>query len=245
MIAIAKKIYTFLTDNDFISILDSLSKNNALFFDKNKNQVSEIKATEKGIPTFYIGYNAENCIMFQPCWYSLYYLQCATFYLENEDNDELYKLFKLIKNFIKNNFILSKDKSCYIGKNMYEEWQNKKYLFTTLFFYDKFNVNEDDIKNVFEYVLNKGFIIKTNNTRLKNKDIVDWNADSFVICKNEEDLLTKIINKKSIRYDYGSECVFVQKNNKLKSYEFILDERICKNSSIASFFFELVKNYVK
>ena len=105
MIVIAKKIYTFLTDNDFISILDSLSKNNALFFDKNKNQVSEIKAIEKGIPTFYIGYNAENCIMFQPCWYSLYYLQCATFYLENEDNDELYKLFKLIKNFIKNNFI--------------------------------------------------------------------------------------------------------------------------------------------
>ncbi len=237
----AKMIYTFLNNNDFLSIFNSLSDNDVLFFDKNKNQVCEINAIEKGVTTFYIGYNAENCIMFQPCWYSLHYLQCATFYLENEDNAELYKLFKLIKKFIKNNFILSKDKSCYIGENMYSEWRNKKYFFSTLFSYENFNVDEKDIKVIFGYVLNKDFIIKTNNTRLRNKDIIDWDADSFVIYKNEFDLLTKVINKNSIRYENGSECIFVHKNNKSKGYNFILDERIPKESLIAIMFFELME----
>lgn len=226
----AKRIYVYLNDIDLSLILEMLSGEGLSFYDKNRTLTFEIGAISSNIATYAIGYNSNYCISFSPCFYTLNHLQCASFFLEDVNNIELLTIFNLIKNYIRKTYMLSKDKSCYIGQNIYLDWLNKKYCFPIMFEYDVFSV-ENNIKLVFDYVQKYGYMIKPNNVRLRDIDNVDLPTESFVIFQNNKQLFPTIIRKTMIRYEYDSECIFVFYHKRKRCYDFILDRRISLNIS--------------
>ena len=237
----AKSIYVYLNDIDLSPILEMLSNAGLSFYDKNKILTFEIEAISSNITTYSIGYNSDCCIGFSPCYYTLNHLQCASFYLEDVKNAELITIFNLIKDYIRKAYMLTKDKSCYIGQNIYYDWLNKKYCFPIMFEYDAFSI-ENSIEAVFDYVRKHGYVIKPNNVRLRDIDTVDLSVESFVIFQNNKQLIPTIIRKTMIRYEYDSECIFVFYHKKMKCYEFVLDRRISlQMSSNVEILFKSIK----
>lgn len=238
----AKRIYVYLNDTDLSLILEILSNAGLKFYDKNKMLTVEMTAISSNITTYFIGYNSDCCIVFSPSFYTLNQLQCASFYLEDVENVELFTIFNLIKNYIRKAYMLTKDKSCYIGQNIYLDWLHKKYCFPIIFEYDVFSV-ENSIESVFEYVQKKGYSIKPNNVRLRDIDNIDLSAESFVIFQNNKQLVSTIIRKTMIRYEYDSECIFVFYNKRKKCYDFVLDRRVSlqRSSNIETLFKSIKK----
>lgn len=235
-----KIIYTYLNDYDLKNILNIFSEHDV----KCSNaDYDNIKAISKGLPTFCFGYNDKTCINFIPCFYTLNQLQCAAFSIEN--NDEILNLvFTNVKKHIKSSYIISKDKSFYIGPEFYKEWMENKYCLPSLIKYDSFFVAENNLKELFNNVIENGNIIRNNNIRLRNVNDIDLSADSFVIFNDESKMLTTVLRKSLIRYECGSECIFIFKRKK-GIYELILDDRISDNSecSIVKLFVEIKENF--
>ena len=235
-----KIIHTYLNDNDLKNILNIFSEYDVKCINADYD---DIKAITKGLPTFYFGNNDETYINFIPCFYTLNQLQCATFIIENDD-PILNLVFSKIKKHIKSSYIISKDKSFYIGPEFYKEWIENKYCLPSLIKYDSFFVVENNLKELFDNVIENGNIIRNNNIRLRNVNDIDLSADSFVIFNNESKMLTTVLRKSLIRYECGSECIFIFKRKK-GIYEFILDGRLSDNSecSVVKLFFEIKENF--
>ena len=100
------------------------------------------------------------------------------------------------------------------------------------------------LKELFDNVIENGNIIRNNNVRLRNVNDIDLSADSFVIFNDESKMLTTVLRKSLIRYECGSECIFIFKRKK-GIYELILDDRISDNSecSIVKLFVEIKENF--
>ena len=236
----SKIIYAYLNDTDLLNILNIFSENNI----KCTNAGSkDIKAVSNGFPIFYFGIDSETCINFSPCFYTLNLLQCAVFRIEN-DNEFFHSIFTKIKKHIKSSYRLSKDKSFYIGPEFYNEWKENKYCLPSLFEYHSFCVNKSNIKELFEHLCQKGFLVRNNNTRLRNINNLDLSLDSFVIFNEKSKMSTTILRKSIIRYECGSECIFVYKR-KNDIYEFIIDDRIYENPEcyITKLFDEIKENF--
>ena len=62
--------------------------------------------------------------------------------------------------------------------------------------------------------------------RLRDIDNINLSAESFVIFKNNNQLIPTITRKTMIRYEYDSECIFVCNNKRKNCYVFVLDRRI-------------------
>ena len=91
--------------------------------------------------------------------------------------------------------------------------------------------NEGKIEELFADVLKAGNVIRGNNVRLRNIDFIDLNADSFIIFRGEAELVTTIIRKSIIRYEYGSDCIFVYRKVRTRQLVFQLDQRLANDLS--------------
>lgn len=239
-----KIVYVYQNDNDLSLILNLLFEKGIYFYNEEKIKVDKVQAICNNVTNFYISCNQEHFIEFSPSFYTLNWLQAASFYIDSEEDSDLYDVFKQIKKYIQRTYRLSQDKSYYIGQGIYQDWLEKKYCFPVLFEYEEFLVDESDMKSLFNAVLEAGSTIRTNNARLRNIDVIDLDAESFIIFKDDAKLLTTIVRKSIIRYEYGSDCIFVYKRKKTKQYAFQLDKRIVDDfSSNTSMLFEKIKMF--
>lgn len=236
----AKKLYVYLNDDDLSIILEMIYSAKLSIYDKDKAKVFKVEAISSNVTTYFIGYNSDCGIRFSPNFYTLNQLQCASFYLEDVDNKELLTIFNKIKNYIHKSYMLSNDKSCYIGPNIYLDWLNKKYCFPIIFECDIFAVK--NIESIFVYAKKCGYTIKVNNVRLRDANNIDLSAESFVIFQSDNQLVPTVIRKTMIRYEYDSECIFVFYNKKTNYYEFVLDKRISLQSSNVTTLFNSIKD---
>ena len=102
---------------------------------------------------------------------------------------------------------------------------------------------ENEVKKMFTEILANGYIIKENRARLRNIDKLDFSSESFVIFVERSNILSTIVNKNKIYYEYGSDCIFVYKDRHKKIYRFILDRRIIEDPlSNSPMLFEKIKN---
>lgn len=238
-----RTIRFYLNDDDLAVILDLLSERGMTFYDKNKKIVEELYAISHDISIFYMSCNNSSFIEFAPCFYTLKYLQCASFHIESEEDSELSAAFSLIKKYIRQTYMLSQDKTYYIGPGIYQDWLNRKYYFPILLKYQELVVDENDMEAIFNDILSESYIIKTNNVRLRNIDVIDLSAESFVIFAESSKISTTIIRKSIVRYEYGSDCIFVYRIKKSKECVFQLDKRIVDDpSSKSPQLFEKINN---
>lgn len=216
-----KIIYVYLNDRDLSSILQIFDR---FEISCRGHNVGAVKAISNKLTKFVFSNNDQSFIRFIPCFYTGNQLQCASFYLDNDDM-VMNSAFFNIKKHIKKTFRLSQDKSYYIGIGIYEDWCNGKYCFPTLFKYQNFYAEEKHIDELFAKILDKGFIIRNNNSRLRNLNNLDLSSKEFVIFSKKSQMIKTILNKNTIRYEFGSECIFVFEREK-NIWEFVLDERI-------------------
>ena len=221
-----KVIYVYLNDSDLMKIFDIFYQFNITCCNDN---VYNIKAVSSHLRKFYFSNNSQTFIKFIPCFYTLNQLQCASFTLDCNDSI-LDSAFLKIKKHIKLMYTLSPDRFYYIGPGIYQDWIDNKYCFPTLFKYLSFNVDSRNLQLLFDDILNSGNLIKVNNVKLSNIDTIDLFAESFVIYTNNSKMSTTILRKNTIRYEFGSECIFVFRR-KYEKFEFVLDHRVYSGSN--------------
>lgn len=219
-----KVIYVYLNDNDLSIILKLLSEKGLSTYSEDWAIVNDVRAISEGIETFYIGYNQNHFIRFSSSFYTGNQIQEAFFYIAGKEDAVLWKAFSQLKTYIRKNYILAKDKTYYIGPGIYQDWLNKKYYFPVLLQYDEFVVDEKNIEKLFDELLKDGYLVKTNYVRLRNIDVIDLNADSFIVCTKTSNLLSTVVRKKMLYYEYGSECIFAYKRK--TKFVFQLDNRL-------------------
>lgn len=215
-----------MNEDDLESILNLLHEKKCFIYNAKKIKIDEVMAIANEYLKIYIGFGDDCFIEFSPSYFAGNYLQEAVFYIRDKENEVLWKIFNDIKKYIRQTYMLSKDKSYYIGPGFYKDWLDKKYCVPSLFQYEEVFVDKNDLKDLFEFLLKSGYRIKTNNVRLRNIDIIDWQADAFIIYTESSELITTIIRKTMISYEYGADCIFVFKKPKLKGYVFQLDKRV-------------------
>lgn len=230
-----KKLYAYFNDNDLYDLLAFLNTRNISILTPNHIPQSDIRAisTERLILQI-PAYETHN-IEIVMCSYGGYFLQPGVIGINEEYSTQEMRIFTAIKKYIRQNYKLSKDKSYYIGPGIYSDWLQRKHRLPVLFEYDEIIVQEQDVEEVFAYIENKGFVIRANNTRLRNISNWNLNEDSLVICDNINKLNNLIIRNTIIHYDYNSICIFVYKNVKRKQYRFVMDKRIDLSSNIMLF----------
>lgn len=240
----AKIIYAYFSENDLRDILQLLSDNGATLRDNNEEPVKTAQAIVNGLVEYHVGCSDNDYIIFTPCAYLGRYMNCGSFYLSNEKNAELAPLFLKIKKHIRKEFLHSKENRCYIGPDIYEEWLTGKHRFPVLLASDRFEMEANKVQALFDSLLAEGFTIKPNDVRLRDLDLVDLAHDSFVIYEDAKKVKRTIANKTWVHYEYGSECVFVYRNKKTKTYSFELDKRL-KNNAASSLvvLFERIKEW--
>lgn len=236
-------IYVYLDDNDLMKMHAMLHEKGITFWNMDKTLINEVQAFSNKYPVFYVGYDCESAVRFMPCFCTSRYIQCATFCIENKEDVTGKNIFEVIKKYIRQTYMLSQDKSYYIGPSMYQGWLVKKYSVPMPFRYDECFYTENEIENLFCEIQAEGYIIKENKARLRKMNMLDLSAESFVIFAKLSDILSTIVNKNTIYYEYGSDCVFVYRNRKTKTYRFIIDRRIADDPySYSSLLFEKIKN---
>ena len=230
-------IHIYLNDKDLLEIVQLLNDNNYSFYTRKGDIVDYVPAISNTISCFYINHKGETIctnsnVMYTPCCYYSKYLQSGFFSIDNDNSNNLKpkNAFCLIYKHIKNSFILSQDKSYYIGPDIYRDWINKKLCLPVHFSYTEviIDANDTSIEKFFAKLQNEGFKVITNNSKLKNMDKLDINAESFIIFKDTSKLSKTIIHKNTIRYEKESECVFVtkKKTKNCVQYSFVIDDRI-------------------
>lgn len=122
------------------------------------------------------------------------------------------------------------NRTCYIGPGIYQDWLKQKYYFPVLFYYDEFVVGENQMRLLLENIMERGFTVRNNNVRTREMKMVNMRAESFVVFDDLSKMLTTIIRRNVIRYEYGSECIFVFRAEAQRKYRFILDKRMADNS---------------
>lgn len=184
-------------------------------------------------------FTTKDSIIFYPCWISHNYLQPAHLYLEkqNDKQTENYILFSRIRKAIKNKFMLSKDKTYYIGPSIYLDWLNRKYRFPNLFNFDCFEVEAKDVDTefLFDDLKMKGYIVRSQKCYLINEEYIAQDTDHYVVFKDTF-CMEFSINGDTKIYEYGSECIHIVGKRKRgrKIYSFVIDKRlsICESYAV-------------
>lgn len=245
-----KILYAYLNNEDFLQICKLLNKNGVIFYDYNKNRIeaTEVPAISTCWDLFYIEcreeFNENFHIEYSPCYYAgVNWINCAEFCLTDKNDSISNSVFLIIKKHIRQTFKLAQDKSYYYGPSIYQDWKNKKIIFPVLFEYEEILISEQDIEKVFAKILSAGYRIRNNFVRTRNLDILDLNADSFVVYGESSNIISTIVNKNKFRYEYGSDCVFIHKKQKTNEYMFLLDKRLEDDpqSMVVSLFYEIKK----
>lgn len=153
-------------------------------------------------------------------------------------------IFNALKKHIKTTFLISKAKTFYIGPGMYNEWLSGKHTLPVLFDYEQVIIPNNQMSPLLEAIAAQGFKFQFTSARLRVMNTFEFPCEAFIIYSREEQLKHLLINKSTIRYIYGSECIFVENSKNKNSYLFTLDRRILQNrkSDITSLF-QFIKEY--
>ena len=234
-----KTIYAYFNNNDLSELLNGLLQKNMPLFNDKREQIIDLPFAEKNITEVNLYSKNNGCVIFTPCYFLGNQLQCGSFCLIPEDDcPASLELFSQIKKVVRNKFTYSKANACYYGTGFYDDWTSKKFCLPILLDFDRIDIAIHQIENLFIALQNTCFRVKPNNVRLRDADKVDSSIPSFIIYYNENHLVQTIIRKSFVRYEYGSACIFVDKDERKGVYSLVLDRRLPKDSAELKVLFE-------
>ncbi|MBQ3100511.1 MAG: hypothetical protein IJC50_05915 [Clostridia bacterium] len=233
----SKRIYFFINDEDLFDLLSFLTEGGFTY-----RCDTQFKAINPNLVKVEITYqrnkeNNQNYIHFYPSISSETYTSDAYIVLDDEAeaHQNLTKAFRKIKKYIKSHYTLSKNKAYYIGPNIYKDWLKREVKLPVLLEYEEIVIGENSInlKRFFDCIVNQGYYVKVNFAKLRNIDVLDLTANSFIVYSSLDKIEKTIINRNMVRYDFDSECIFIYKTKHGKEtvLSFLLDKRVLKKSS--------------
>ena len=159
-------------------------------------------------------------------------------------NCKLFALFKKIKKYIKDNYILSDDKMFYAGEAIYNDWLYYKAKFLSLIKFEKIQIccNSFEFCSFCAFLENMGYKIFCNGLDIRESRY-DCNCDEYVIFSSNCNVEKRIVARKEY-YTNDSQCIFIQRK-KNKGYTIIVDKRLLSHScqEIVQLY-ELIKEYL-
>ena len=241
-----KSIYVYINNQDVVNLVKHVNQLGIFIYNENSCEICVIPSISDIFINLIIGYNYNDGIEYNPCFFTSEYIQPARISMADNNNANAKRTFMSVKKYIKEFYILSSDKSTYIGPCMYQDWIERKYKFPMLLEYLEFDVDENKLYDVINCFHDNGYIVRNNKTRIKDINQIDIMADSFVVFKQDLSMKTKIINKSIILYEYDSECIWIYRKPKRKKIVLQLDKRLTLNSSSTlKYLYEQVKAAIK
>ena len=224
----SKVLYAYFNKDDLLALLMCFRENGVECVNGEPIEINAEKAISQDAHPLLLGNGRSSGIRIAPCVWMAGVLQCGCIQLVDMDDCELMVAFRAVKRIIRMGYAVSKDRSFYYGQGIYQDWTNRKYCFPVCFRYESFEIPAVRLAESFAIAREMGCHIGANHARLRDAGSFDEKSESFVLYWNEADLIESIVDRKWLRYEYGSQCVFVNKKRKrnVESYEFLLDERI-------------------
>ena len=150
-------------------------------------------------------------------------------------------IFNNIKRYIVANYILSDDKTCYVGRGFYKQWWERKISTNWLIQRDEIKVyfSNDERHKLLENLLSQGLQLISFSDYRKE---VDLEAEIIAICLPNDNIKIDI----RVRRNYVSpdaKCIFMYKNKKYNSL--LLDKRIIVNNEKIVYIFKRIQQYLK
>ena len=227
-----KTIYAYLNTDDLQELINDLMQKGTPLFDNNQTQIMKLPFAEEHIAEMELYSQDNGCVIFSPCYYLGNQLQCGSFCLMKENHcPASLELFSQIKKVVRHRFSYSKENACYYGPGFYDDWVNKRFCLPILLDFERIEITANKIQNLFSILQNTGFHVKPNHVRLRDIDKIDLSTPSFIIYANENLLVQTILRKSWIHYEYGSACIFVDKDERKGVYSLVLDKRLTKDAS--------------
>lgn len=183
-------------------------------------------------------------IEFNPCLTKNKQISEGAFILHKGAHDkdgyiELNNIFSVIKKRIRKEYTLSDDKSCYIGCDFMNRWQNREIS-------AEFILKKEEIKLVHENIERETFLnflkecYELNSVIDCKKNIKESNF--LAICLTDTDLVKMQLGRMT-RITFDSNCVFLSLEKKYDSV--IIDTRLIFENKSAKYIFSDIKSYVK
>lgn len=233
----AKRIYFYINDDDLNKLLVFLTENNLYYSTDDDIRAIDISDHLVKIRYDSLFENDSQYIKFVTSSGFPDFIFEAYILLndESECDEKLKKAFLTIKKYIQTHYKLSKTKEYYYAPGIYQDWLDKKVQFPVLLDFDEYVVDVDNfnLKSFIDDITDRGYIVRVAFAKLEVMDEIDLNAESMVIYTSDSKLCTTIIDRKIIRYEMGSECIFLYriKRKKRHVYKFWLDKRITEATS--------------
>ncbi len=229
----AKRIYAYFNEDDISKLMDALLTSGVQLFNDIQKQIITLPCISKNMMELKLYSQEGGCVLFTPCIYFGGGLQSGIFYLaQNDITSTSLLLFSQIKAAIRQEFTYSQENSCYYGPGVFDDWLNKRLRLPILLDCDKVEYTSDELKQLLYTLKETSFKVKANDVRVRDLDmIVDLSVPSFIIYRQEKQLVKTIVRKSFIHYEYESACIFVYKNEQKKRYVLMLDRRLSNDSS--------------
>ena len=236
-----QSVYSYFNNEDLLSIFNSENISNVSFLDSNNNLVAFLPAISDSLRTYTIVGGTLEKVFFSPCFYSDQRLDSGALFSEYKNSSKENLLFRAIKKHIKTHFLYNKLYRCYIGPGAYNDWLNRKHIYSILLDYKMARVSSERFYQIYDEAIKSGFSILPNYVRLRDLNSFAPHFTSFVILQKSSHISRTILRKSFVRYEYDSECIFVEKSEKTGEYIFILDKRLCceKYADLLQFFMHI------
>lgn len=223
-----QSLYLYFNEEDLQSLFSSIDVSDTAFFDSKGNKVDSLPAIGDSPSTYVISGKNSETMYFIPCHYinksrSLY---SGVFFSDCDCSSKENQMFRSIKKYVKKHYLYNKRYCCYIGTGAYDDWLKRKYVYSIPLDFSMVTVSSNSINHIFNEAKRRGFYILPNNVRLRDINVLDLQRGSFIIHPQSANILKTTLRKSYIRYEYDSECIFVEKDEKKAVYAFILDKRL-------------------
>lgn len=158
---------------------------------------------------------------------------------EDDRYRRLNSIFILMKKKIRDEYVLSDDKSCYIGCDFLNKWVNREISATFILKKKELKLINNDISrySFFKFLKDEGYQLRSVIDKESNE-----NSSFLAIYSNDLDL-TKISNGRKTRLSLDSNCVFLSREEKGDSV--ILDVRLFYEDKSAKYIYNNIINYVE
>ena len=218
-------IYLYINEKDISELNIFFQQHNITFCNSKMEKIEELPFISEGFARYYLMNETDIVMEYSSCRFMVGRLQPATICYDSQICNNR-RLFTSLKNHIRKYYEISTNKLCYVGPNMKQDWKDRKYCFPEILFYSEVRIENDKLRGIFEEILEKGFEIKANHVRLRNIDQVDFTERSYIVFSKESNIIRTILRKNIVFYEYGSECLFGEYDDKKKTYIFFLDQRL-------------------
>lgn len=161
--------------------------------------------------------------------------------LNNSRHDAVEKLFTDIKNFMRKQYILSDDKTCYIARDFMNCWLARTVSTDFIIRRKELKINRQktDRDALTEFIKSQRYAISAIR---HNERSCDTDADVLAVSASENDVILRL-NNRALSISLDSNCVFIFRD---KEYDRImLDKRLCNENKSAVGIFERLEEYAR